>query len=66
MRKPKKAANLLMADSLNTEKEIRDWATKTVLSIRGSYDAPGFEACVNSEIEEIKAIKTELNRLRNE
>jgi hypothetical protein len=39
---------------MNTEEEIRELAEQNVLAVRGSYDAPGFEACVLAEIENIK------------
>jgi hypothetical protein len=37
------------------DKAIRAQAEKNVARVRGSYDAPGFEACVNAEIERLKA-----------
>lgn len=36
-------------------KTIRAQAEENVVKIRGSYDAPGFEACVNAEIERLQA-----------
>lgn len=33
--------------------KLREQAEKNVLRVRGSYDAPGFEACVESEINEL-------------
>lgn len=35
------------------EKTLRDEAEKRVLAVRGSYDAPGFDACVEAEIKEM-------------
>lgn len=32
------------------EADAREEAEKRVLAVRGSYDAPGFEACVEAEM----------------
>jgi hypothetical protein len=32
------------------EKAIRHEAERRVLAVRGSYDVPGFEACVDAEM----------------
>jgi len=34
---------------------LRGIAEDNVLAIRGSFDAPGFEACVLAEMEEIRS-----------
>lgn len=42
-----------MCDSLfqdQQESDVRREAEKRALALRGSYDAPGFEACVEAEI----------------
>lgn len=36
-------------------KTIRAQAEENVAKVRGSYDAPGFEACVDAEVERLKA-----------
>jgi hypothetical protein len=35
------------------EADARKEAEKRVLAVRGSYDAPGFEACVEAEMQNI-------------
>lgn len=39
--------------SKKTISELRQQAETSVLHYRGSYDAPGFEACVNAELEKL-------------
>lgn len=39
--------------SKKTISELREQAEATVLSYRGSYDAPGFDACVEAELQEL-------------
>ena len=34
--------------------EVRREAERRVVAVRGSWDAPGFEACVRAEIENIR------------
>jgi hypothetical protein len=36
------------------EKRIREQAEQNVLAVRGTYDAPGFEACVDAEIRRLE------------
>lgn len=38
---------------MTKDNEIRKAAEEAVLKVRGSYDAPGFEACVEAEIKEM-------------
>ena len=35
------------------DKRMKNEAEARVLAVRGSYDAPGFEACVEAEIAEM-------------
>lgn len=35
---------------MDDEHKMREAAEKKVLVLRGSYDAPGFEACVDAEL----------------
>lgn len=39
-------------------KELRRQAEETVLRVRGSWDAPGFEACVKAELAALLARKS--------
>jgi hypothetical protein len=34
---------------------LREQAEANVLAVRGSYDAPGFDACVAAELRRLKA-----------
>lgn len=36
------------------ERVMRAEAERRVLAVRGSYDAPGFEACVKAELAEMR------------
>lgn len=38
-----------------TKKEIRDKAYSNVIAIRGTSDAPGFDACVDAEIRKLES-----------
>lgn len=38
-----------------TDEELREQAYQNVLTIRGSWDAPGFDCCVEAEYKELKA-----------
>lgn len=51
---PKDAA-LITAQAARIEALEKALATERVTHVRGSHDAPGFEACVNAEIESIRA-----------
>jgi hypothetical protein len=39
-----------------TDKEMRDKAYDTVVALRGSWDVPGFDACVVAEYLRLKAL----------
>lgn len=41
-------------DGMSDEKTLREIAEETVLRIRGSNDAPGFDLCVEAEIERLR------------
>ena len=43
-------------DILECSYETRKLAEETVLRVRGSYDAHGFQACVEAEIERLKKL----------
>ena len=45
------------------ESRVREQAINRVLEVRGSYDAPGFETCVEQEIANIKAREEALDEL---
>lgn len=36
---------------------LREQAEATVLRVRGSYDAPGFDLCVEQELKRLKAAR---------
>lgn len=42
-----------------TTTALRARAEQNVLKVRGSYDAPGFEACVNAEMERLQRERRE-------
>ena len=44
---------------------LREQAEANVLAVRGSYDAPGFDACVAAELEEIGTFMSKRTRKRN-
>lgn len=37
-----------------TDKELRKIAENNVIKVRGSWDAPGFDVCVEAEYQELK------------
>ena len=49
------AAALITAQAARIEALEKALATERVAQVRGSNDAPGFEACVNAEIESIRS-----------
>lgn len=51
----REAAALIAARAARIEALEKALATERVTQVRGSNDTPGFEACVNAEIESIRA-----------
>lgn len=48
------------------EVDAREEAEKRVLTVRGSYDAPGFEACVEAEMRNIAEEQQAKGRVNDE